>query len=748
MSLRPKRIAFESTMASLHSQVTQLFSPTPGDAAFMDPFQAVYDLCTAYPKPFDDALFESLAAFITEYAKEKRESIVGSLDTVSAYSREWTHFTHASRYLDSVCEYLNRITAKKRSTMPTQSRRRLNANGSVKYERMRVHALAFLIWKETVLTEIKSHAGNRLLNQIFDFVKRDRDGTPLVDNGVIINTVESFVQVCEFVPQPLQFYIQEFEHPYIQSTREYYIAESNTLISTMSVSEYMKCISKRISDEEERSCRFCHETSRDKVAKECVSQCVTAHKERLYDAFAAMLREENLGDCTLVYQLMLKIPDGILPMLQLFQKHMFELGKDIVARLRPAAQKDPRDFIHALIDLHGKWSGICEKTFSNNSAFGAALDKGFRQIVNESYEKAAQNFPELLSRFADSLLKKTLKSQWTEAELEDKIGKALILFNYLQEKDVFQKFYSRMLGRRLLGNLSASDDLEMTMISGLKNVCGVEYTSKLQRMFTDITLSHDLNKRFSTSMERQNVNLGVDFSILVLTAGSWPSMPGAIDYDVPEELLKSVTRFGDFYGNNHNGRKLSWMYHLCKADVKLTYLDKKYELNLSLHQLSVLLPFNQDAKLTLGSLVDRVKIKLADVRKIIKPLLDLEVLVASNTQLDDTTEISVNMKFSNKRTKLKVSTAAQNEATSTQESEVTRAAVDEDRKLYLQATIVRILKSRRVMGHNQLIQEVIQLSTSRFIPSIALIKKSVEQLIDKGYMERSKERTDQYVYVA
>ncbi|KAI8827561.1 Cullin [Chytriomyces cf. hyalinus JEL632] len=732
MSLRPKRIAFESTMPSLHSQITQLFSPMQGDAAFMDPFQAVYDLCTAYPKPFDDALFESLSLFIAEYAREKRESIAGSLDTVSAYSREWTHFTHASRYLDSVCEYLNRITAKKRSTMPTQSRRRLNANGS----------LAFLIWKETVLMEIKSNAGNRLLNQIFDFVKRDRDGTPLVDNGVIINTVESFVQICEFVPQPLQFYIQEFEQPYIQSTREYYIAESNTLISTMTISEYMKCISKRISDEEERSCRFCNETSREKVIKECVSQCVTAHKERLYDAFAAMLRDENLGDCTLVYQLMLKIPGGILPMLQLFQKHMFDLGKDIVARLRPPAQKDPRDFIHGLIDLHGKWSAICEKTFSNNTAFGAALDKGFRQIVNESYEKAAQNFPELLSRFADSLLKKTLKSQWTEAELEDKIGKAVEL-HY-----VFQKFYSRMLGRRLLGNLSASDDLEMAMISGLKNVCGVEYTSKLQRMFTDITLSQDLNKRFSTSMQRQNVNLGVDFSILVLTAGSWPSMPGAIDYDVPEELLKSVTRFGDFYGNNHNGRKLSWMYHLCKADVKLTYLDKKYELNLSLHQLSVLLPFNQDTMLTLGSIVDRVKIKLADVRKIIKPLIDLEVLVATNTQLDDSTEISVNMKFSNKRTKLKVSAAAQNESTSTQESEVTRAAVDEDRKLYLQATIVRILKSRRVMGHNQLIQEVIQLSTSRFIPSIALIKKSVEQLIDKGYMERSKERPDQYVYVA
>lgn len=76
----------------------------------------------------------------------------------------------------------------------------------------------------------------------------------------------------------------------------------------------------------------------------------------------------------------------------------------------------------------------------------------------------------------------------------------MTVFKYVEDKDVFQKFYSKMLAKRLVHDTSASDDAEGSMISKLKEACGFEYTSKLQRMLTDMSLSKELNDAFKNSL--------------------------------------------------------------------------------------------------------------------------------------------------------------------------------------------------------------------------------------------------------
>jgi cullin 1 len=60
----------------------------------------------------------------------------------------------------------------------------------------------------------------------------------------------------------------------------------------------------------------------------------------------------------------------------------------------------------------------------------------------------------------------------------------MVIFKYLEEKDVFQTFYSTKLSKHLIHSVSALDKEESSMISRLKGACDFEYMNKLQHMFT------------------------------------------------------------------------------------------------------------------------------------------------------------------------------------------------------------------------------------------------------------------------
>ena len=74
--------------------------------------------------------------------------------------------------------------------------------------------------------------------------------------------------------------------------------------------------------------------------------------------------------------------------------------------------------------------------------------------------------------------------------------------------------------------------------------------------------------------------------------------------------------------------------------------------------------------------------------------------------------------------------------------------VEEDRRFFTQAAIVRIMKARKTCKHVDLIKDVIAQAKGRFQPPISLIKRCIETLIEKGYLERNPNDADQYNYMA
>eukprot|EP00695_Tsukubamonas_globosa_P003537 TRINITY_DN683_c0_g1_i1.p2 TRINITY_DN683_c0_g1~~TRINITY_DN683_c0_g1_i1.p2 ORF type:complete len:88 (+),score=45.61 TRINITY_DN683_c0_g1_i1:161-424(+) len=81
------------------------------------------------------------------------------------------------------------------------------------------------------------------------------------------------------------------------------------------------------------------------------------------------------------------------------------------------------------------------------------------------------------------------------------------------------------------------------------------------------------------------------------------------------------------------------------------------------------------------------------------------------------------------------------------ESSQSVSAVQEDRKHVIEAAIVRIMKMRKVLDHQQLILEVSQ-QLMMFKPDPKFIKKRIEDLITREYLERDKDSPNRYKYLA
>jgi len=73
--------------------------------------------------------------------------------------------------------------------------------------------------------------------------------------------------------------------------------------------------------------------------------------------------------------------------------------------------------------------------------------------------------------------------------------------------------------------------------------------------------------------------------------------------------------------------------------------------------------------------------------------------------------------------------------------------VEEDRTIAIEAAIVRIMKARRNYGHQQLVADVLA-QLAFFRPEAKLVKRRIEALIDREYLERDANTPNHYKYLA
>lgn len=684
-------------------------------------------------------------------------------DLLRFYTGKWEDYRFACRVLNGICDYLNRFWVRTRMSEGRE--------GHVYYQ---VYQLALVIWRDVMFAELRA----KVIKAVLKLIEKERLGMTInsrLISGVLACCVEMGLdqddgeQMGGSTGPELSIYAKYFEESFLEETQDFYRRESSAFLASNSLVEYMQKIDHRLAEEQKRISCYLHKSTEPKLIRSCEDVLIKQHLPLFHQEFQVMLGEEKQENLSLIYRLVARIPDGLSRLKIILEDHIAVQGSARIERCGAAAATDPALFVNTILDVHIYYTNLVREAFNSDTCFISAIDKACEKFINKnSLTKLAGNKPpELMAKYCDHLLKKTSRLP-EEAELEEKLRQVITVFRYLVDKDIFQKFYSKLFSSRLIGGNSSSDDAEMSMISKLKEACGYEYTSKLQRMHQDIVVvSRDQNSRFREQLEKDGDSLNYDLYVQILTHGSWPiTQRSHQEIKLSPELVTGIEKFETFYCKKFNGRKLSWMTYHSKGEIQSYCFKNNHVFCVSTLQMLILLLYNHADSYSMEEIAKKTNIEMETLAQIVAVLIKSRLFYDSSANSEENAEsvsqegdrelierqlkpesvICLSNSYKNK--KLKVNLNVPLRAEIKQEQEKTMKNIEDDRRILIQASIVRIMKTRKTLNHQHLIVEVIEQLSARFRPNVSMIKKCIDILLEKDYLQRDEKSKDTYKYIA
>lgn len=599
--------------------------------------------------------------------------------------------------------------------------------------------------------QLQQHKKWRLTNALLRQVERQRNGE-IVDVGMLKTVIGSFVTLGlsqgEGRPPELLVYRTGFEQMFLSETSRFYRTESAEYIAQNGVTDYMKKVEIRLREEEERVQRYLHPTTEYSLQVNCYQALIVNQVQAFEGIFDELLRRDQKDDLKRMYRLLCNVVMLLPNFRTKFEQFVKNKGLEATEGLAKGGEVDADTYFKAILDVHDSCVSVVRDCFAGEAKMHAALDKACSSFVNSNAVTGTSlsKSPALVAQHTHRLLNKGAKGH-QEGRLEQDLDGVMVIFKYLTDKDVFQKFYSKHLAGRLVQQTSASDDAELYMITKLKEACGYEYTSALQRMFQDVNVSKEINTSFSEYLELESFHPTekIDFSAMVLGSVHWPVSKSTSGFKPPKSLQSYINQFNHYYTEKFSqGRKLDYLWNMSRAELTTKCFDQRYTLMTSAWQAAILMAFNEvdDATLTYDELRD-----ITDISdELLKPNLTLLGKAKVVLPLEGGKAYKINQGFKSKKLKFNLNVPIKTEQK--QENNEVLQSVQQEREIKIQAAIVRIMKARKQLKHALLIQAVIEQIRSRFKPAVPDIKKAIDVLIDKEYLERVEGQKDLYQYLA
>ena len=433
-----------------------------------------------------------------------------------------------------------------------------------------VYNLGLVIFRDKIVRY--GSIGNHLRHILLDMIAKERRGE-VIDRGAIKNACQMLMMLGI---DTRNVYEEDFESHFLKQSAEFYKIESQKFLEENSASVYIHKVEARINEEAERATHYLDESTESRIVEVVEEELIKRHMRTIVEMEGSgvvhMLKNNRIEDLQTMYKIFGRVSDGHKTIGECVSRYLREEGKALVTQSteETSQQTNAVTYIQNLLELKDRFDNFLINSFQN--------DKYFKQVISGDFEyflNLNRCSPEYLSLFIDDKLKKGVKGL-SDAEVEQVLDKSMILFRFLQDKDTFEEYYKRHLARRLLNQKSASDDSEKMMISKLKSECGCQFTSKLEGMFKDMTLSNSVNDEFrSHSTSNTRALAGVDLSVRVLTTGFWPGQNAPPPINLPRVPAAAFDVFKNFYLAKHSGRILTLQPSAGTADLNALFYGKK-----------------------------------------------------------------------------------------------------------------------------------------------------------------------------
>lgn len=615
---------------------------------------------------------------------------------------------------------------------------------------------ALNIFNETVYENAKENIISAMVNEITN----ERNGQA-VDQGVLrqitelLCTVDGKQAKIDKIPKvkdgwrdklvwqyiPGSIYKTDFETRLIAATSDYYKSKAAGWLAEFSCPVFLREVEKVFDAEEKRILRYLDNSTTTGLLAACRKELIGASAKHLTEMSSGCLNFLQNGryeDLSLMYRLFKLEPTTLVHVTAVVESFIQDRFKTIVDDKQNI--DNPQQYIELVLAAKKEIDSIIAKCFAGDDVFQKIRNKSLETVLNKDTRCA-----KYLAHFCDVQLRKGIKGL-SEDDTAQLVASVISLFSLLRDKDIFLESYKRSLSKRLLNKCAPFQDVEDMFITKLKQEVGQQAIQKLLAMFTDMMISDQLQSEFKLQPHGGSPE-GIAHDVRVLQANAWPEKAEEANVCPGPELQQCITAYESFYYAKHSGRKLRWLFHMGNVELVALGFERRYILSVSTYQGLALLFFNKNTEVSFADILQTTKIPREEChRQVISMTATRHKLLlhdSTDKKLDDSTKLHINAKFTFEKIKVSMSLVKQQVEKTVEPS---TAETPLERKHVLDAAVVRVMKARKRLAHNFLLEEVFKQCTM-FKPQPSQIKTIIEALIEREFLKRDPDDKSIYIYL-